>query len=73
MNNARRKEIRSAIARIERLVESILDDETDAFENMPEGLQCSWNGMNSEEAQDNLQGAIDALEEAISYLEDAAI
>lgn len=70
MNKERRKQIRDAIMRIETLVQSILDAEEEAFDNMPEGLQASENGMISEEAQDNLAAAIDALEEAISYLEE---
>lgn len=70
MNKTRRKQIQDAIAKIETLVQNILDEEEEAFSNMPEGLQASENGMISEEAQDNLASAIDALEEAISYLED---
>ena len=70
MNNERRKRIVCAIKRIEELVQDILDDEIEAFENMPESLQSSINGMESEEAQDNLDAAIDALEEAIACLEE---
>lgn len=70
MNKERRKQVKDVIARIEALVQNILDDEEEAFDNMPEGLQASENGMISEEAQDNLSAAIDALEEAISYLEE---
>lgn len=73
MNKERRKKIVEAIAamnKIEALIQSILDDEQEAYENMPESLQMSDNGLASEEAQDNLDAAIDALEEAISYLEE---
>lgn len=73
MNNERRKRIAdaiSAIGKIESLIQNILDDEQDAYENMPEGVKTSENGMVSEEAQENLDSAIDALEEAISYLEE---
>ena len=70
MNNARRKQIQQAIRRIEELVHNILDDEQDAYDNMPEGLQESENGMNSVDAQESLEAACDALEEAISYLEE---
>lgn len=70
MNKERRKQIRDAIMKIETLVQSIRDAEEEAFDNMPEGLQASENGMISEEAQDNLDAAIDSLEEAISYLEE---
>lgn len=70
MNKARRKEIQKAIEKTEDLVQQIRDDEEDAFNSMPEGLQESENGLVSQEAQENLEAAIDALEEAISYLED---
>lgn len=71
MNNKRRKEIANTIRQIESIVSSILADEEEAFDNMPESLQDSERGDMSQEAQDNLSSAVDALEEAISYLEDA--
>lgn len=70
MNKARRKQIQQAIQHIEELLENILDEERDAYDNMPESLQMSENGINSEEAQESIEAAIEALEEAISYLED---
>ena len=70
MNKKRRKQIQDAIIKLESLVQDILDEEVEAFENMPESLQSSDNGIASEEAQDNLDAALDALEEAISYLEE---
>ena len=70
MNKARRKQIQQAIARLEELVQNILNDEQDAYDNMPENLQGSERGMESEEAQENLEAAIEALEEAISCLEE---
>ena len=72
MNNKTRKEIANAIRQIENVVSSILADEEEAFDNMPEGLQESERGDISQEAQDNLSNAIDALEEAIICLEDAS-
>lgn len=70
MNKERRKRIQEAIIKIESLVQNILDEEQEAFENMPESLQASDNGMVSEEAQESLEAAIEALEEAISCLEE---
>ena len=70
MNKARRKQIQEAIRRIEDLVQRILSDEQDAYDSMPENLQGSYRGMESEEAQENLEAAIEALEEAISCLEE---
>ena len=72
MNNKRRKEIANAIRQIENVVSSILADEKEAFDNMPESLQESERGYMSQDAQDNLSNAIDALEEAIVCLEDAS-
>ena len=37
---------------------------------MPENLQASENGMISEEAQENLEAAVEVLEDAICYLEE---
>ena len=71
MNNKRRKEIQKAIIDIEDIVQKILDEEEEAFENMPENLQESERGEISQNAQDCLSDAIDALEEAIGALEDA--
>ena len=62
MNKQRRKEIANAIRQIENVVSSILDDEEEAFDNMPENLQYSERGDMSQEAQDNLSGAVDARE-----------
>ncbi len=73
MNKERRKRIADAIVaigKIESLVQNILDDEQDAYDNMLEGAKSSENGTVSEEAQENLDSAIEALEEAISYLEE---
>lgn len=70
MNKARRTQIKEAIQRIEDLMQNILSDEQEAYDNMPENLQGSYRGMESEEAQENLEAAIEALEEAISYLEE---
>lgn len=70
MNKSRRKQIKEAIIKIENLVQDILNEEQEAFDNMPEGLQYSENGMISEDAQENLEAAIDALEEAVCCLEE---
>ena len=70
MNMARRKQIQQAIQRIEDLLQAILDDEREAYDNMPENLLESERAINSVESQENLEAAIDALEEAISYLEE---
>ena len=45
MNNKRRKRIQEIIRSLQNLVQDILDDEQEAYEKMPEGLQESENGM----------------------------
>lgn len=70
MNNARRKMIRKAIGMLEMredadqvldILESVLYDEEDAYDNTPENLQESCRAMESEEAIDSLNEAIDLL------------
>ena len=71
MNKARRKEIQKVILDIETLVQSILGEEQDAFDNMPENLQGSEKYEKADEACDNLSEAVDNLEEVISSIEAA--
>ena len=49
---------------------SILNEEQDAFDNMPEGLQSSYRGMCSEDAIDSMAEASDKLDEVIELLGD---
>lgn len=73
MNNKRRQRLRKLIERIEVLkdeLESIQCDEQDYFDTMPENLQGSANGMNSEEAIDKMADAIICVEEAIEAIEE---
>lgn len=73
MNKARRKQICEVIKNIESIqstLDNILNEELDAYNSMPEGLQSSENGMVSEDAQESLECAIDTLEEAVMSLEE---
>lgn len=81
MNKSRRKRIAAVINTLENAgydiiesardeIEDILWEEEDAYDNMPENLQCSMRGEESSEAIDNLQEAVDKLEEAIEVLEE---
>ena len=49
---------------------SILDEEQDAFDNMPEGLQSSYRGMCSEDAIDIMEETSAKLDEVIELLND---
>lgn len=51
-------------------IEMVLMDEEMAFESMPENLQYSMRGEASQEAQDNMNEAIDLIDEFISDYED---
>lgn len=65
MNKARRKEIARAIELIEAardILESVKDDEQEAFDNMPESLQASERG-------EAMEGYIYTLEEAVEALD----
>ena len=70
MNKARRKKIQKAIDILETgdsvdqaldILEEVLYAEEDAYDNIPENLQGSWRAMDSEEAIDALNDAIDLL------------
>ncbi len=85
MNNQRRKELNNITATMENVstpvdieqlegiksdIEMVLMDEEMAFDSMPENLQYSMRGEMSQEAQDNMNEAIDAIDEFISEYED---
>ncbi len=74
MNNARRKRIRDAAEQMEQLkgeIESILEDEEEYMDNIPENMQGSERYETAETACENLQSAVDAMEEVLSSLEEA--
>lgn len=85
MNNQRRKELTNIASTMEGVctpidieelegiksdIEMVLMDEEMAFESMPENLQYSMRGEASQEAQDNMNEAIDLIDEFISDYED---
>lgn len=85
MNNQRRKELANIVSAMENVsapidieelegiksdIESVLWDEEFAFESMPENLQYSMRGEASQEAQDNMNEAIDLIDGFISDYED---
>lgn len=85
MNKQRRKELANIVVAMESVcvpldieeleriksdIEMVLMDEEMAFDSMPENLQYSMRGEASQEAQDNMNEAIDAIDEFISDYED---
>jgi len=74
MNKERRRRIKQVVESLTPLlaeVESIKDDEEFAFDSMPEGLQNSMRGEDSQEAIEYLDDATEKIEKAIECLEDA--
>ena len=53
-------------------LENICSEEEDYFANMPENLQGSMRGMDSEEAIDKMNEAIESMSNAIDAAEEAA-
>ena len=76
MNNQRRKELDVIINMLNSAkdkLESIIDDEQCAFDNLPAGIQCSMHGEQMENAIDSMNDALDNIDEAISCIEEAQI
>ena len=74
MNNTRRKSIQKIYDRLEELmqdIEALQEEEQDAFDNMPENLQCSERGEAMEEAIESLESAANSVQEALDCLEEA--
>lgn len=76
MNKARRKELADIITELNRIqdkedlyccintLDNIKDDEQNYYDNIPENLQYSQRAEDSEEAIENLEDALDLLNEA---------
>ena len=88
MNNQRRRELMNIITTMESVcmpvditdlegiktdIEFVLMDEEMAFESMPENLQGSYRGEMSQDAQDNMNEAIDLIDEFINDHQDYEI
>lgn len=74
MNAKRRKELEKVIALIEDAksqLEILKDEEQEAFDNMPEGLQCSEKGERMEEVISYLDDSFSELESAIENITSA--
>ena len=71
MNNTRRKAIMKIAERLEELktdFELLRDEEQEAFDNMPESIQESERGEQMQEAIDALDEACCSIDEAIDRL-----
>ena len=71
MNKQRRQKIRNVKNDIEKCInylQCLLDEEQDYFDNMPENLQGSMRGSDSEEAVDIMESCIEDLEKVVEEL-----
>lgn len=71
MNKQRRNEIdkiRVELESIKSRLENVLAEEEMMFDNMPENLQYSMRGEESQESIDYMSEAVSSLEEAIDQL-----
>lgn len=76
MNKVRRNKINQLIEKLtdnKKELEIIASEEEESFDNMTEGLQATMRGMNMEDAIDNLNTAIECIEEAIDYMREASL
>ena len=76
MNNIRRKAIQEIMDKLEDLkcdIESLRDEEQEAFDNLPEGIQASERGEAMESAAYNLDEAYESIESVIESLEEAQV
>lgn len=74
MNKSRRKELdalREQLEEIRGSLEDLMAEEEEYRDNIPENLQGSERYENAEIACERMSGAIDDIESAVSYIEEA--
>jgi hypothetical protein len=74
MNKDRREKLRVIAEKISDLkgeIEELKDEEQDAFDNMPEGLQQAERGVAMEAVVDMLDDAMNDMDSVITALEGA--
>ena len=74
MNKVRRKklsEIQEKMSELREMIDEVLSDEQNAYDNLPESLQDSERGEAMQTAIDAMESAIGSCEEAEESLEEA--
>lgn len=74
MNKQRRKaleELHSLLTDVYERVEAVMEEEQEAYDNLPENLQESERGEAMSDAISNLESAASSIDEAMDYLEEA--
>lgn len=79
MNKERRSKIKTNNNRIDLVIdvlstykselESIQEDESDAFDNLPDGFQCGIRGDEMQDAIDEMEDSMDTIDDIIKELE----
>lgn len=76
MNNERRKKLSAIVKTVDDIrvdLNSVLNEEQEAFDNLPEPLQYSDRGTDIELAIESINKAADSLSEAKLHLLDASM
>lgn len=71
MNKVRRKKIKTIAIELKNInneLSKLLDEENYCFDNMPENLQNSFRGNNSEDAIEIMEESIEKIKEIIDEL-----
>lgn len=74
MNNVRRKQLFKLLEQLEQVreeLETLKEEEEEYRDNMPENLWGSEKFEKADEACNNMETAIDDLEEAFSFISEA--
>lgn len=72
MNKERRDRLSDVIASLEEakdFLEDVKNDEQDAFDNMPVGLQCSERGSKMEDYIELMEDAGDQIDNVCEFIE----
>lgn len=72
MNKERRDRLSDVIASLEEakdLLEDVKNDEQDAFDNLPVGLQCSERGSKMEDYIELMEDAGDQIDNVCEFIE----
>ena len=70
LNYTNEEDLMDELETIKSELEWIRDEEQDAFDNIPENLQCSYNASLMEDNIEYLDNAISVLEEVINQIGD---
>lgn len=76
MNNERRKKLSAIVKTVDGIrtdINSVLNEEQDAYDNLPESLQYSDRGTDIEMAIDALKAASESISELKGHLLDASM